>query len=252
MQTDKWPKILPPLSPAQRQTSDAFMKLWHQELPRRFGLIEAFNHRFPVKHSRPGFKTTIEIGAGLGEHLLYEKLTPEQESNYYAVELRANMACEIPKRFPGVQAVTGDCQSRLDFNDGFFDRYIAIHVLEHLPNLPACIREAHRLLNRDRGQMLVVIPCEGGLAYSLARKISAERLYNRHFTGGYRWLISREHINRPHEILGELDPYFTVEETNPVSAAVSAVHRQQSLRGSVLEAAAGTRREMPARHNFDG
>jgi hypothetical protein len=82
-------------------------------------------------------------------------------------------------------------------------------VLEHLPNLPACIREAYRLLNKDAGQMLVVIPCEGSPAYSLARKISAERVYNRHFKGGYTWLISREHINRPHEILAELDPYFT-------------------------------------------
>ena len=121
------------------------------------------------------------------------------------------MAAEIRRRFPKIQAVTGDCQARLDFPDGHFDRYIAVHVLEHLPNLPACIREAHRLLDKQRGQMLVVIPCEGSPAYSLARKISAERVYNRHFKGGYTWLISREHINRPHEILAELDPYFTVE-----------------------------------------
>ena len=60
--------------------------------------------------------------------------------------------------------------------------------------------------------MLVVIPCEGGAAYSFARKISAERLYNRHFKGGYGWFISREHVNRPHEILAELDPYFTVDK----------------------------------------
>ena len=60
--------------------------------------------------------------------------------------------------------------------------------------------------------MLVVIPCEGGAAYSFARKISAERLYNRHFKGGYGWFISREHLNRPHEILAELDLYFTVEK----------------------------------------
>jgi SAM-dependent methyltransferase len=210
--TNKWPKILPPLTLEQKQISDAFMKLWHQELPRRFGLIESFNHRFPVKQSRAGFVTTIEIGAGLGEHILYEKLTPEQERNYYAVELRDNMVSEIRRRFPNVRTVTGDCQARLDFEDGFFDRYIGVHVLEHLPDLPSCIREAHRLLNKERGQMLVVIPCEGSPAYSMARKISSERIYNRHFKGGYDWLISREHINRPHEILAELKPYFVVEK----------------------------------------
>jgi len=211
MQTAKWPKVLPPMTPEQQRISDAFMKLWHQELPSRFGIVEVFNHSFPVKHSRPGFRRTIEIGAGLGEHLHHERLTPEQERSYFAVELRENMAAEIRRRFPNVNAITGDCQARLDFPDSSFDRYIAVHVLEHLPNLPACIREAHRLLDKERGQMLVVIPCEGSPAYSLARKISAERVYNRHFKGGYGWLISREHINRPHEILAELDPYFAVE-----------------------------------------
>jgi ubiquinone/menaquinone biosynthesis C-methylase UbiE len=211
-QAAKWPKFLPPMTQEQKQISDAFMKLWLEQLPRRFGLIETFNHSFPVKHSRPGFKTTIEIGAGLGEHILHEKLTPEQECNYHALDLRENMASEIRKRHPKVNVITGDCQARLDFEEGFFDRYIAIHVLEHLPDLPSCIREAHRLLSKDSGQMLVVIPCEGGAAYSFARKISSERIYNRHFKGGYGWFISREHINRPREILAELHPYFSVEK----------------------------------------
>jgi SAM-dependent methyltransferase len=200
------------MTPEQKRISDDFMKLWHETLPARYGLLERFNHNFPVEHSRPGFRTTVEIGAGLGEHIRYERLTPEQEENYYAVELRENMASEIRKRFPKVKAIVGDCQTRLDFKDGFFDRYIAVHVLEHLQDLPSCIRDAHRLLNKDTGQMLIVIPCEGGTAYSLARKLSAERVYNRHFEGGYGWFISREHLNRPREILAELDPYFTVEE----------------------------------------
>jgi SAM-dependent methyltransferase len=212
MQTAKWPKILPPMTPEQQRISDEFMKLWHQTLPNRFGIVERFNHSFPVKHSRPGFKTTIEIGAGLGEHLHYEKLTPEQEAGYFAVELRENMAAEIRRRFPKIKAITGDCQARLDFADGYFDRYVAVHVLEHLPDLPSCLREAYRLLNKERGQLLIVIPCEGSPAYSLARKISAERVYNRNFKGGYRWLVAREHINLPHEIMSELAPYFLVEK----------------------------------------
>jgi SAM-dependent methyltransferase len=200
------------MTPEQKRISDEFMKLWHEHLPQRFGFVEHFNHTFPVRHSRPGFGATIEIGAGLGEHLQYERLSPEQEEAYVAVELRENMAAEIRRRFPRVKAITGDCQGRLDYADGHFDRYIAVHVMEHLPNLPECIREAYRLLNKEKGQLLIVIPCEGSLAYSLARKLSAERVYNRHFPGGYTWLISREHINRPHEILGELEPYFTIEK----------------------------------------
>ena len=89
----KWPKVLPPLTPEQQARSDGFMKLWHEELAGRprYGLIEKFNHMFPVKHSPPGFKTTLEIGAGLGEHLEYEQLSAGQTASYYCNEFRPNM-----------------------------------------------------------------------------------------------------------------------------------------------------------------
>jgi len=211
MTTAKWPKVLPPLTDEQRRISDDFMKLWHEVLPQRYGVIERFNHNFPVRYSRPGFRTSLEIGAGLGEHLHYEKLSPEQTENYYALELRENMAAEIRKAFPGVHAITGDCQERLPMPDGFFDRVLAVHVLEHLPNLPAAIREAWRLLNREHGQFLVVIPTEGSPAYSFARKISAERVYRKRYNSDYSWFCKREHINVPREILEELNPWFTIE-----------------------------------------
>ena len=209
----KWPKALPRLTPEQQVRSDAFMRLWHEELAgrSRYGAVEDFNHTFPVKYSPPGFKTTIEIGAGLGEHLEYEKLTPEQEQNYYCNEYRENMAAEIRRRFPRVKTVVGDCQQRMDFPDGHFDRYLAIHVLEHLPDLPATVREAYRLINKETGRMLIVIPTEGSPAYSLARKLSAERLWNRHFKVPYAEFYTREHINLVSEIRAELDPYFVIE-----------------------------------------
>ena len=53
----QWPKTPTPLTPEQKRINDEFMKLWHEVLPKRFGLVEQFNHKFPVKHSRPGFKT---------------------------------------------------------------------------------------------------------------------------------------------------------------------------------------------------
>jgi len=209
----KWPKIFPPLTPEQQERSDAFMKLWHVELAGRprYGLIERFNHQFPVQSSQPDFLTTLEIGAGLGEHLAYERLSPEQQRNYYCNELRPIMAEEIARRFPEVHTVVGDCQQRMDFADGFFDRYIAIHVLEHLPNLPAAVAEAWRLLDKSRGRMLVVIPTEGSPAYGLARRISAQRVWNRHFDVPYAEFYKREHINLVPEILTELHPYFTIE-----------------------------------------
>src|SRR5688500_18806706 len=174
----KWPKYVPPLTPEQREISNDFMKYWHKLLPRHFSIVERFNHGYPVWHAPRNFKTTLEIGAGLGEHIIHEPLTEEQTRNYHTLELRENMSRAIKIRFPKVQAVTGDCQQRLEqFPDGYFDRILAVHVLEHLPNLPAAIRESYRLCNKERGVFSVVIPCEGSPAYTMARRISAQRLF---------------------------------------------------------------------------
>lgn len=213
MSIRKWPKILPALTPAQQTRSDQFMKLWHEELAgrSRYGLIERFNHTFPIQHSPTSFRTTLEIGAGLGEHLDYERLTPTQAASYYCNEHRENMAKAIRWRHPQVSTIVADCQTRMDFPNDFFDRILAIHVLEHLPNLPACIAELYRLINKQRGRLLIVIPTEGSPAYGLARRLSAQRVWYRHFTAPYVEFYGREHINLVPEILAELHPYFTVE-----------------------------------------
>src|SRR5262245_50433056 len=209
-----WPKTSPPLTAEQQRISDDFMKHWHEVLPRRFGIIDRFNHSYPVRTAPEGFRRTLEVGAGIGEHLHYEALSPEQEASYHALELRENMSAAIRERFPRIQTVTGDCQKRLPHPDGFFDRILAIHVLEHLPNLPAAIREMYRLCDKTRGVFSVVIPCEGGLAYSLARRLSAQKVFEKRYGQPYKWFIEREHVNRPHEIIEELSPYFTISHRN--------------------------------------
>jgi ubiquinone/menaquinone biosynthesis C-methylase UbiE len=177
-------------------------------LPKKFGVIDRFNHEYPVNNIPQNFCTTLEIGAGTGEHLRYEKLSEEQKENYYAVDIRQNMVNELKLHFPEVNSFVGDCQKKLDFEDGFFDRILAIHVLEHLPNLPEAIREMHRLLNKENGFLQIVIPCEGSMAYTLARRLSAQRIFEARYKQSYQWFIEREHINLPNEIFEELSPYF--------------------------------------------
>jgi SAM-dependent methyltransferase len=190
------------LTPEQKWISDDFMHHWHEVLPKRYGIVDEFNHKYPVRHAPQQFSRTLEIGAGLGEHLLYERLKPGQKSQYVALELRQNMA---------IQTSVGDCQARLAFEDGYFDRVLAIHVLEHLPNLPAAVAEMFRICNKESGIFSVVIPCEGSLAYTMARRISAQRIFEKRYKQSYRWLIEREHLNRPEEILPELDKFFAIE-----------------------------------------
>lgn len=203
--TQKWPKKLKELTVEQQRIKDDFMKYWHEVLPKKYGIIERFNHGFPVKYGKKSARV-LEIGAGLGEHLEYEDISGV---DYYTLELRAEMAAEIKKRFPAVNVLVGDCQKRIDVENNYFDKVIAIHVLEHLPDLPATIREVYRVLKPD-GEFLVVIPCEGGLAYSLAREISAKRIFEKRYNTGYDWCIGSEHINVPKEIIEELKPFFEI------------------------------------------
>jgi len=206
---NKWPKLFPPLTPAQAEISDDFMKYWHEVLPKRYGIVDRFNHSYVVKSAPANFLRTLEIGAGNGEHLYYERLTKEQKLNYYALDIRENMVAKLRTRFPEVNSIVGDCSDVMDFEADYFDRILAIHVLEHLPNLPAAVKEMHRLCDKRSGVLSIVIPCEGSLVYSLARKISAQRVFERRYKQSYKWLIEREHINRPREIFDELAPYFS-------------------------------------------
>ena len=114
---NKWPKTLPTLTSEQQAINHDFAKYWHEVLASqtRYSLIEKFNHHYPIKHAPRHFLKTLEIGAGLGEHLNYEKLSAQQELNYVALELRENMAEKIRTRFSNIKTIVGDCQETIPY-----------------------------------------------------------------------------------------------------------------------------------------
>jgi len=197
-----WPKRLPELTNEQQRVRDAFVARWLEVLPSQYGRIERFNQTYPLEAGASG--RTLEIGAGLGEHLKYEDLS---QRDYHAVELREELAEAIRERYPEVTVIAGDCQERLPFDDRYFDRVLAIHVLEHLPDLPRALNEIARVLTPG-GRFHALISCEGGLAYSVARRISAQRIFEKEFGMSYEWFIRSEHVNVPWEILMELRKRF--------------------------------------------
>jgi SAM-dependent methyltransferase len=184
------------------------MARWLEYLPQRGGFLERFNHGYPARAGADA-QRTLEIGAGLGAHLEFEDV---ERQEYYAVELREELAESLSERFPAVTTLVADCQKRLPFADGFFDRVLAIHVLEHLPDLPAALEEVARVLAPD-GRFVAVIPCEGGAVYSLARHLTSQRLFEREFGRDYDWFIKYEHINLPWEITSECQKRFRVADS---------------------------------------
>jgi len=202
----RWPKAVAGLTDEQRRIRDDWLRRHHERLPDDHRHIVRFNHGYVARSARPG--RTLEIGAGLGEHLRHEDLATQE---YHAVELREHMAATIRRDFPLAVTLVADCEQRLPYEDASFDRAIAIHVLEHLPNLPAALGEIGRLL-KPGGVFAVVIPCEGGIGYSAGRRVTSRRAFEHRYRTSYRWLIESEHVNRAHEILRELRNRFRIGE----------------------------------------
>lgn len=223
-----WPKVPPVLTDDQLRAREAYMKLWHEQLPNKYGIIEKFNHGFPagLPHRR-GIKT-LEVGAGLGSHARYENLSDQE---YHCLEYREDFCKEIAKVLPAAQVHCGNIEDRQPWPDETFDRVIAIHVLEHLRDLPRALGELKRLLKPD-GVLDIVIPCEGGIAHTLARKVSAQRLFEKTFQMSFAPIHLNEHVNTFYEISAELDRDFKVQEQEffPLKVPVSTVNLCAGLR----------------------
>ena len=203
--SDKWPKRLPPLSGEQERIHREFITYWLEVLPAKYGFVEAYHRKF-ILENMVNRGRALEIGAGVGAqipHLL------AHSSEYAAVEIEPDRVEAIRRRFPGVQVHLGDCQEPLGFPSGYFDEVFAIHILEHLPRLPDALAEIRRVLKAD-GRLIAIIPCEGGLAYSLGRKLTTERIFKRKYKMDYGWLARSEHVNSPDEIVSELNAYFDI------------------------------------------
>jgi ubiquinone/menaquinone biosynthesis C-methylase UbiE len=208
MTLGKWPKTPPSLTAEQARQRHDFLKTWHEVLPSKYSVIEKFNHECPIilkTGVRPGIRT-LEIGAGLGEHISREDL---EIQHYTALEIREDFAQIIKEKFPKISVLNEDIEKQTSLAPQSFDRIIAIHILEHLRQLPLALTEIKRILKKD-GFFNVVIPCEGGLAYRLARRVSAQRIFESHFHSPYKPIIENEHVNQASELIEELRKHFRI------------------------------------------
>src|SRR5579859_3223507 len=211
--TTRWPKIPTELTVEQTAIREDFMQYWHEVLPARYSALERFNHTFATARRSDWSAArirTLEIGAGLGEHVNYEDLGFQ---DYTALELRASMAAQINQRFPNVEVLVGDVQASIPAPPGYFDRVVAVHVLEHLPNLPAALKEVQRVLSPN-GCMEAVIPCEGGIVYEVGRALTSRRLFEKRYGCSYDWFIRSEHVNDSWEIIAQIKQHFRISRTH--------------------------------------
>jgi SAM-dependent methyltransferase len=129
-----------------------------------------------------------------------------ETQNYVGLEIRDEVAAKCQENFPSVKIDVGDIQNRTQYPDDHFDRIIAIHVLEHIRDLPSALKEMKRIL-KPGGICDIVLPCEGGLAYWFARQFISKRYFEKRYNMEYKWFIEREHVSTIGQVLYELKTY---------------------------------------------
>jgi SAM-dependent methyltransferase len=207
-QMTTWPKKLLELSPEQRASKDAWSRYWVTELAGQLSVFDWINRWFfRSVPSRANWKV-LEVGPGIGASMWREGSEP---GKYHCLEYNPEYCKIVQEKFPDVVVHQGDIQDRQDWAEKQFDRVIAVHVLEHLPNLPAALTEIERSL-RDGGVFDVVIPCEDGLLYTFARTITTKRIFERKFNMPFRPIIKSDHVNNAREVLFELKSRFNVQK----------------------------------------
>jgi len=191
-----WPKKPPDLSGEQQRARAQFVRLWEEQLPSKYSLLAKFDQGYPANLRVPSGSKTLEVGAGIGGHLPFEDL---RNQDYHVLEMRDDYCDVLRTKLARDRVICGNIEERQPFETGYFDRVVAIHVLERIHDLPRALGEIGRIL-KPGGFFDVVLPCEGGFAYGFARKLSAEPLFERTFGMEYAPIIRNQHVSTLAEI----------------------------------------------------
>lgn len=156
----------------------------------RGGLARRFKYRtfaHWIRHYYPKSQVirTLEIGCGQGDLLR----AVQRDSRFEARGLDYGDGPLGYARSLGLRVDKGDIQS-MQFPDAAFDLVVALHVLEHVHDPNATIREVHRVLG-PRGLLFAVCPC---VTHYKARRAGE----NWQYLGppGHLWYFSPRTISR--------------------------------------------------------
>lgn len=141
------------------------------------------------------FPRVLEVGAGSGVHLRYlrhrfdEYLMTDANPAFLEQAAGAERQAGSPRKI----TIAREDATALTFEDNSFDRLIATHVLEHLPQPERVLREWARVV-RPGGLITLVLPCDPGFAWRLGRRLGPRRRFT---SAGidYDYWMAREHIN---------------------------------------------------------
>lgn len=156
-----------------------------------FKMIHESAHRttYDWEQRWPSSGWTLDVGCGQGYHWKY---VPDR-SRLIGFDIRLESLLKIRERFPDAILVQGNLLD-LPFKTASIDRASSVYALEHIFYLEDALAEIARVLVA-KAKFLVGLPCEGGLAWTLGRKLTSERTMSKRYNVDYRRYIALEHCN---------------------------------------------------------
>ncbi len=131
----------------------------------------------------------LDVGCGLGFFL--SAINSQWEK--YGVEISEFASDYARQHFPDINVFTGEL-SQAQYDDDFFDVVYLYHVIEHVENPEALLKEIHRILKTD-GILIIGTP-------------NIESFCSRRFKGNFRLL------GTPHIVLWSRPTLTTLLEKN--------------------------------------
>jgi phosphatidylethanolamine/phosphatidyl-N-methylethanolamine N-methyltransferase len=152
------------------------------------------------------FSRVLEVGAGTGKHLQFVRHGFDE---YVLTDMHTQMLEQITQSADRAVRVEVQDATKLTYADGSFDRLIAAHILEHLPEPHKVIREWMRVL-KPGGVLSIVLPCDPGFAWRLGRNLGPRKSFT-DVGIDYDYWMAREHINPVNNLVSFLRFYFGEE-----------------------------------------
>lgn len=143
-----------------------------------------------------------DIGCGQGYHYRYVN-APER---VIGLDIRLDSLRRVRNISPLTPLIQAD-SCALPFKTGVIATAISIYAFEHIYYLRDTLAETARILE-PKARLFVGLPCEGGIAWTLGRKITSERAMSRRYNVDYRKYIALEHCNTASKVMTTLEEFF--------------------------------------------
>lgn len=221
-QQRRWPKRPVELTPEEESLRRKITRHL-QEFGYRgvLGWVQSQGHVALERLSRPPTRgrriRTLEIGCGSGHHLRYV-----EPGGYVALDCDIVHLKRARRRHPDITVLCGDAY-QLPFATSSFDRVLSVYVFEHLRRLPDSLAEVDRVLKAE-GELLIGLPTEGGLAYSVGRRLTTKRHIERAYEVDYLKVVRAEHCNTCREVMDEVARYFCVTTVRYLPFRFRSIH----------------------------